>query len=433
MRSTLILSLALAAGALFATAAEASALKLVYSFCDARRCRDGVAPMELSRDATGNLFLVVGDFKRRLGGLIVELAHGKTPRTLYRFPCDDGICPNGAGPVGPLVVDVRGNLYGVTYAGGAHNQGTVFKLTPGAKDWTLATLYDFCAQGGDACTDGKQPVGLTYAGAASGQPYDGTSPLYGTASGGANGVAFMLQPADGPWTETVLYSFCALAQCADGAGPWMPPIMDGAGNLFGVAVIGGGGDNGAIYELSPSGGGAWVEKVVHNFCQEALCTDGDYPNTAVAFDADGNLWGTTLEGGTHCKAATWQSCGVIYKLGPDGSSYTVLHSFCQQSDCKDGTFPNGIVPSPDGGVYGTTFDGGGNPDGQGSGHSGGTVYRLDGSGFKILHRFCAETDCTDGAAPFAAPILDGDGTLYGTVFDGGANNGGAVFKVARPD
>src|SRR6185312_4917897 len=174
----------------------------------------------------------------------------------------------------PLVIDVNGNLYGVTSFGGANGEGVAFELSPNADRtaWTFSILHNFCSVGGFNCTDGRTPApnaGLTYSGAASGVLYDGVSPLYGTAYGGGGhgyGVIFELLPSESrtSWTQNVLYSFCAQASCTDGSYPAAAILVDGTGNLFGTTWSGGGHGQGAVFELSPTGGGAWSETVLYS-------------------------------------------------------------------------------------------------------------------------------------------------------------------------
>ncbi len=215
-------------------------------------------------------------------GTIYELVHGKRYKLIHSF-CEHGDCSDGSSP-NSLLIDVAGNLYGTTFQGGSSQTGTVFELSPnrGGDSWTYSQLYNFCSL--DLCVDGANPTGLTYAGAANGVPYDGVSPLFGTADfsyGTANGgVAFQLSPAPGhpaTWSQTVLYSFCAQANCADGRLPAGLLLMDASGNLFGTASFGGIGDAGTAFELSPAGGG-WTETTLYKFCSSTNCADGKLPS-----------------------------------------------------------------------------------------------------------------------------------------------------------
>jgi len=181
---------------------RAHTLSTLYNFCSFKNCKDGNAPLGLVSDSHGNLFGMTafgGAHFQQGQGTVYELKKGSTFKLLHTF-CLNRDCSDGRGSSGPLIVDALGNVYGMTYGGGAHNGGVVFELSPpsGRGDWTYRKLYDFCA--GKNCTDGAGPfAGLTYAGQASGAPYDGTLPLYGiTASGGGHsgGTAFQLSPAE---------------------------------------------------------------------------------------------------------------------------------------------------------------------------------------------------------------------------------------------
>jgi uncharacterized repeat protein (TIGR03803 family) len=194
-------------------------------------------------------------------------------------------------------------------------------------------LYSFCSL--DNCTDGELPE--------AGMVFDADGNLYGTApQGGAfgDGVVFELTPGtNGTWTETVLYSFCSLSGCADGAGPGSGLIFDASGNLYGTTVAGGTGscasDCGAVFELTPNGDGTWAETVLHSFTGSP---DGREPAAGVVFDAAGNLYGTTLFGG-----ATYKKEGTAFELTPStGGTWTetILHNFCSAPACADGGEPS---------------------------------------------------------------------------------------------
>jgi uncharacterized repeat protein (TIGR03803 family) len=319
--------------------------------------------------------------------------------------------PDGIGPRGGLIFDKAGNLYGITEAGGAHDAGMVFKLKPNSNgSWTESVLYSFCSLVN--CADGAAPV--------SGLVFDGVGNLYGT----AGSVVFKLKPnLDGTWTESVLHNF---AGPPDGEGPVGVLIFDVAGNLYGTTGGGGADDSGTVFQLKPNSNGTWAESVLYNFCSLASCTDGAQPEGGLVFDGAGRLYGTTSFGGssTNCM----NSCGTVFKLTPSIGGWTesVLHSF----EGGDGAFPI-TAPTFDstGNLYGETFRGGilscksPNPPGCG------TVFKLtpnsDGSWAESVIRYFYTAATPDGSLTF-----DAAGNLYGTSIFGGPANDGRVFKLA---
>jgi uncharacterized repeat protein (TIGR03803 family) len=203
-------------------------------------------------------------------------------RSIYRF-CSQPNCSDGIDPTS-LILGSDGNLYGTTGAGGSdagsmYGSGTIFKMTLSG---SLTTLYTFCTV--SPCTDGENPKGLTLAS-------DGN--FYGTADGGAflGGTVFRLSPSG---EFSVLYSFCALANCADGGGPSFPPIQGTDGNFYGTTSGGGTLEGGVAYQLTPSG----KYTVLHDFCNDSSgnCPDGNYLPT-ITQGADGNFYGITEVGG----------------------------------------------------------------------------------------------------------------------------------------
>jgi uncharacterized repeat protein (TIGR03803 family) len=227
---------------------------------------------------------------------------------------------------------------------------------------------------------------------------------------------FRLAP-DG--TETVLYSFCRLGgrHCRDGAFPQGGLIMDTDGNLYGTTLQGGGiGVAGTVFKLAPDG----TETVLYRFCRLGG-THCLLPAPGLIMDTAGNLYGTTFTGGA-------DNGGTVFRLAPDGTE-TVLYSFCRLGGryCRDGRSPaGGLIMDTDGNLYGATYYGGG-----GLGHAG-TVFKLAPDGTEtVLYRFCTVVDCRDGVRPSGGLIMDAAGNLYGTTANGGIG-AGTVFKLA-PD
>jgi uncharacterized repeat protein (TIGR03803 family) len=291
-----------------------------------------------------------------------------------------------------LITDGRGNLYGTTSAGGASNNGTVFKL-----DITGETvLYSFCASRN--CTDGAFP--------GAGLLLDKAGNLYGTTlSGGTSGhgVVFKLAASG---KERVLHGFAGNRM--DGTSPQAGLITDPAGNLYGTTTYGGSFDDGIVFKLNKAG----KETVLHNFTGGA---DGGNPQYgSVVRDAAGNLYGTTYTGGSF-SCGGGDGCGTVFKLDKTGKEI-VFHNFSSQ---QDGQTYAGLIRDAAGNFYGTTAFGGPTANG--------VVFKLDATGTEtILHSF---TGGTDGGFPYAGLVRDTAGNLYGTTQSGGASGWGVVFKL----
>jgi uncharacterized repeat protein (TIGR03803 family) len=327
---------------------------------------------------------------------------------------------DGSTPVAGPIFDQAGNLYGATAYGGAQDGGTVFALSPNQNGgWTESVLYSFCSLAN--CADGSEPF--------TGLISDQAGNLYGTAySGGTNqgGVVFELSPnQNGGWTESVLHSFCSLSGCTDGAGPDGSLMFDQAGNLYGTTA--GGGSNylwGTVFQLTPNHSGGWTESVLHSFCSPSFCTDGYNPVGSVTFDEAGNLYGATVFGGAH-------DSGTVFQLTPNRNgrwTESVLYSFCAVARCADGADPGGsLIFDGIGNLYGVTAAGGGSDNG--------TVFRLiphkrGGWTESVIHNLCSIANCPDGAGPKAPLSLDGAGNLYGIATAGGYRGWGVVFRMA---
>jgi uncharacterized repeat protein (TIGR03803 family) len=254
---------------------------------------------------------------------------------------------DGSQPYAGLIADGNGNLYGTTIGGGQTNWGTVFELTPPAVPggiWTEAVLHYFA---GD--NDAIEPQ--------AGLIIDSKGNLYGTAFfailGGkwTDGRVFELTPpsvAGGAWTEIALHNFHNYER----SNPIAGVIADSKGNLYGTTNIGGkSGVYGTVFELMPPSGvtGAWTEKVLHRFG-----SGQSYPYSGLTMDRNGNLYGTASDIGT-------SGNGIVFELTPPSSasgawSEDVLYRFTGGSD---GSRPiAGLIADSNGNLYGTTDQGG---------------------------------------------------------------------------
>jgi uncharacterized repeat protein (TIGR03803 family) len=308
---------------------------------------------------------------------------------------------NGANPEAGLVQATDGNFYGTTVFDGAYNGGTVFRVTPSG---TLTTLYSFCAQ--TNCTDGANPEpGLVQA---------SNGDFYGTTyDGGAqgDGTVFRISPSG---ALTTIYSFCAQMNCTDGVNP-VAGLSQTKGDFYGTTEYGGAYNAGTVFQITPSG----KLTTLYSFCAQKNCPDGQYPASGLLQGSNGNFYGTTKRGGAH------HSGGTIFEITQRGT-LTTLYSFCAQTGCMDGEVPyGGLVEDSNGDLYGTTISGGaqfGNPEG--------TVFRITPSGtLTTLHRFCSQSLCADGEVPYAGLVQATDGNFYGTTVFGGAHAGGEVFEI----
>lgn len=321
--------------------------KVLYAFTD----KDGSLPEGgLIADSAGNFYGTTsyggaGSCTGALGhlrgcGVVFELTPGGsgrwTERVLYSFAGG----ADGSNPSAGLILDSAGNLYGTTSAGGPDGFGTVFELSPGGSgQWAETILHTFTG-GSD---DGAYPrAGLVF---------DGANNLYGTTFNGGpenSGTVFELSPStNGQWSVTILHGFTG---GSDGGSPDAGLTFDSVGNLYGASTAGGAGA-GVVFELAPGANGQWSETVLHAF--DGGPADGDFPYARLIFDSAGNLYGTTVYGGSDLEY------GVIFKLTPGGNGQwteTILHSFTNATD--DGEMPYaGLIFDGAGNLYGTTSAG----------------------------------------------------------------------------
>ena len=350
---------------------------------------------------------------------------------------------DGYQPAGGVVFDKEGNLYGATsYNNSCENLldcGAVYELSLRQGAWVETTLHDFQ---GYSHQDGGTPVGGVILDA-SGNVYGttayggtGSCVLLGTTVG--CGTVYELSPPTqkgGEWTYVLLYNFQG---GKDGLFPWGNLVFDKNGNLYGATQFGGGkgttcnqyfdGNCGTVFMLGPpkKKSGKWTEKILHSF---AGGTDGATPDGGLVLDSKGAIYGTTFGGGKESGECGAGGCGTAFELKPPTTKggvwpERVLYRFHGQ----DGANPAaGIAFGRNGHLYGTVSAGatGGN----------GAVFDLSaptGNGVPwketVLYRFRDQNDDSSPAAPL---LFDTRGNLYGTASYGGPT-GGEVFMMKPP-
>jgi uncharacterized protein YceK len=377
-----------------------------------------------------------------------------TEKTLYAFPVDG---TKGCYPVGSLLRDAAGALYGATFYCGAGGYGTVYKLVPpppGQTKWSASVIHAFDEGPGGAALNGDLVM-------------DASGALYGTAAEYGpylEGVVFKLTPP-GPgktsWTETILHAFnYSLAyRRADGSGPGAGLIRDANGVLYGTTYRGGTLADpsalgfGTVFKMTPPlpGQTNWKETVLYRF---KGASDGENPSATLARDASGALYGTTLSGGNGGCTDLFGyvvGCGTIFKLTPPapGSTTWTKTTLHHLKGGTDGALPFGkLLLDGSGNLYGTTSQGGNSQCGDGIGNviGCGTVFKLapptpgrTGWTKTVVHHF---KGIPDGTSPQSGLMADAAGNLYGTTFGGGSglcsdlvyrNVGcGTVFKLTPP-
>ena len=328
------------------------------------------------RDEAGNLYGTASDGGALLGGVVYKVDPSGNETVLLNFP-------GGSRPVDGVIRDAAGNLYGTIPVGGRAGLGAVYKIDPSGVETVLHSFL------------GSRPGSYPTAGVIG----DSTGALYGTTRFGGEddvGVVYKLDAGG----ETVLYSFTG---GADGGSPSSGVMRDSAGNLYGTTEFGGAAGFGVVFMVDPSRN----ETVLYSFQGG---DDGAHPRGGVIRDAEGNLYGTTLDGGA-------AGLGCVFKLDASGNE-TILHMF---TGGPDGSNPyGGVIRDQAGNLFGTATNGGGRSDA-------GVVFKVDGAGNEtIVHQFGGPGD---GAAPSSGLIMDAKGNLYGTTTAGGIGDSGAVYEV----
>ena len=374
-----------------------------------------------------------------LAGLAKSTCAQANETVLYSFQGGS----DGAGPVGSIVMDKAGNIFGATsYTNPCITSlqcGSVYELSPPQQPgdpWTEITLYDFQGFGHG---DGGSPEG--------GLVQDADGNLYGTTAYGGHGPCLLLgsavgcgtvyelvrpQKPGGAWKEKVLYSFQGNQ---DGQFPIGDLVFDKRGNLYGATWFGGGQGTtcdplyaycGTIFELTPprtTDKNVWTETVLHSFAG-VDAGDGGQPNGGLILDESGAIYGTTYVGGGTCPHDGGKGCGSVFALAPEqiGSwKETIVYRF---GGGIDGGDPNGhLLRDASGDLYGTTASGGT------YNLPAGTIFRVSPSQNGRYTDLYSFDGGLNGGFPLAGLVLDGRGNLYGTTSSGGVDQGGTIFRI----
>jgi hypothetical protein len=269
-------------------------------------------------------------------------------QTVIHYFTDD---PDGATPgFGDVIFDQQGRLYGTTWRGGSGYErgGTLFQLTPSNGYWTASILHSF----GDET--GSWPLG--------GPSFDASGNLYGTTwfGGTGDGVVWQMMPSGSGWQYNVLHQFDG----SDGNSAKAALFQDAAGNFYSTTEGGGADGVGVVFQMTSSGGG-WTYNVIYNFLGTQFY---DGPLSPLISDAQGNLYGDTLDGGIYGN-------GSVFKLTPTegGWTYTSLHDFTGSGADGGGVF-GPVLMDAEGNLYGTS-NGGGLAN-CGNGYGCGTVWEI---------------------------------------------------------
>jgi uncharacterized repeat protein (TIGR03803 family) len=292
--------------------------------------------------ANGSLYGTTGSGGANNGGTVFNLRPPVSFCRSVSCPWDETILYNfsgsndGRNPQSGVIFDSSGNIYGANVNGGGGGAGVVYEMSPSDGGWSYQTLYTFT--GGQDWANPSSPL-----------MFDRAGNIYGTAAAGGQpgcagfgcGTVYQLTPSGSGWTEHTLYTF---HDSTDGAEPSAGLVADGDGNLYGATCCGDE-NGGTLFYLSPSGG-SWSFYLVYD-----LVGTGPGPSANLVRDGAGNLYGASWGDGRYGR-------GVVFKLTPtnNGWIYTSLHDFTGGSD--GGNAEGGLAIDGEGNIYGTTYQGG---------------------------------------------------------------------------
>ena len=317
-------------------------------------------------------------------GTIFELKTAGGLKQLYTFDST-----SGAVPVGGVTLASDGNFYGAASSGGSASNGVLFQM---ALDGAYTVLHEFT--GG---SDGTAPQAPPIVGS------DGN--LYGTTLGNATTASTIYKYTRSTGMFTTLYQF----DQAHGSSIFAPLIQAKDASLYGVAEFGAANGCGSIFKFSLSGTLLW-------FYSFPCAPGGANPIGPLLQGADGNLYGTTSQGGN----IGGPGVGTVFKVNQNGA-VSILYNFQSFfNGGADGSTPEaGLVQATDGKLYGAASAGGS--------ANRGTLFQITTSGmYKQLYSFPKDAG---GAVPLAAPLQDTNGLLYGTTLEGGRFGFGVVYRL----
>jgi uncharacterized repeat protein (TIGR03803 family) len=382
-------------------------VSIIYRFSSQNLYADGANPtcgMILASD--GNFYGTTsrGSLSQ---GTVFRIGMGTGPGFLHLFGTASGPAHDGTVPMGSLVQNLDGKLYGTTSAGGTAGKGTVFQL---GLDGTYQILHNF--GDGSVAGDAISPaVGLVR---------DAQGNLYGTSFHGGSYNQGAVYKIDTQFRLSILYSFNqstaitfgTTALSSGGCYPNSKLLLGADGNLYGTTAAVPGYGFGTIYRITPTG----TETVLHYFGDGSVTNDGQQTaspveqgeNALVQSPTNGSIYGTTSAGGLNGK-------GVLFAMTPAGQ-VTILHSFGDSSVTNDGTVPlSGVIFGTDGNLYGTTGEGG---------TTGWTVYGAGAQTAAVSASSSSSTSVSQTSATTNDTVVsDSDATLTITAQTGPGTNG----------
>ena len=367
-------------GLIFEIAAASTTATTVAAFNGANGSQPyGGLTMDNSGDLLGTTF-----YGSSNDGNVFEIASGSTAITsLATFTGT-----NGRGPMAGITIDSSGNLYGTTEYGGTNDTGAVFEIPKSSTAAVAIASFN--------SVTGAAPTG--------GLTRDSSGNFYGTTSrGGAynDGTAFEI--ANGSNAITTIATF----NQTNGSSPEGALTMDPAGNLYGTTYSGGANSRGTVFEIA-KGSNAITTLGSFNGTSQ-----GNFPNPTLTMDSGGNLYGTTMAGGS--------SSGTIFEIAKGSKMITTLNDFPYSSPNRSAP-TGGLTLDSLGNLYGIAASGGANGSG--------AIFEI-AHGTTALTTLASFNATTSGFNPSGTLLMDAAGNLYGTAASGGVNNEGTLFELAK--